>query len=200
MAAIDLTRGDTSGLSFKVPEQLHKAAFSTSDWNRMKRDALMAAGWMFVRQFLPLRFTDFARRMLGYRARLESGGGFNKAYKQPLVDVGTLRDRMLASAYPEAAAAGKALFIRTPYAHPLRPEHARVLQRITPDELAAMNQVAQAKLAEDIMDAKAGKFSKKIGQQRLALTPPQRAAIAHGLKDRKGGRYHLTSFRGQRAA
>lgn len=194
--SIDLTKGETSGLSFKIPEQLHRAAFSTADWNRMKRDALMAAGWRFITKYLALRYTDYARRHLGYRARLESGKSLNKTFKNPLVDSGTLRDRMLAGAYPQAAAGGKALFIRTPMAHPLRPEHAMVLQRIMPAELADMNAAAHDQLAADLMEASVkGKSAKK-----LALSPPQRSAIALGLKDRTGGRYRLTAMRGQRAA
>lgn len=196
--AFDLSRGETSGLSFKIPEGIHKAAFQPSEWNAIKRDALMAAGWLFIAKYLPKRFTAYARLLLGYRSRLEQTHPKAMAKHLPLVDSGKLRDRMLANAYPQAAAAGKGLFIRTPMAHPLRPQHAAVLQRLTPAELADMNRVMNEQIAATVMDA--GTRGSTKNRVRLALTPPQKAAIRAGLKDRGAARYRLVAGRGARTA
>lgn len=82
----------------QVSAQLQRVLFSQRDWNTMLRAGLMAFGFDFIWQRLPLRFGDFAIDELGYDAKKLHAEGdersSRRAFGRALAD-GTM-DRLAA--------------------------------------------------------------------------------------------------------
>lgn len=108
---------ETEGMALEV--------LSRAERNRSMREALANGGRVWPAVFLPLRFTDYARR-LGYRKT-----------KEPFVVTGQMRDTAIAGTRVQGIAQGSRLqiVIRVPYGHPLLARYSDVFRSLPPWEV-----------------------------------------------------------------
>lgn len=155
---------------------------SSAEWNSMIRAGLKAGGEAWIAEYLPLRFTGYARSELGYNGK--------KTKKLPLVKTGNLHDTALSQSWAEAAAtssnASVVLHIATGTAPPNKngstagynqqPLVYRTLTTITEREIEFIALKMQATIIGLIEGAESS-VSRK-GTVRGRLTATQRQSIA----------------------
>lgn len=155
---------------------------SQHEQNLLVRVSLMRGGNMWIKVFLPMRFTDYARK-LGYRAST-----YWEAYKQqllgavvPLIGIGGdyakgkgegswppgfMRDTATKGASIKASVTSTKAVIRIkiPFGHPVQPRTANIVTKVPPWELT--------RIAEDV-----GKALRNLlhGDFNDGKTPFQRA-------------------------
>jgi hypothetical protein len=159
-------------------------SMAISEQNLLVKASLMRGGALWIKVFLPMRWTDYARK-LGYRASMKW-----ETFKQavlgqvlPLVGVGGeyrgkgkgegnwppgfMRDTATKGARVEAVSSGgrAVINIKIPFGHPVQPHTANIVTKVPPWELT--------RIAEEV--GKSIAFFLKGGFND-GLSPTQRAA------------------------
>lgn len=154
---------------------------SAAEWNAIIRAGLRAGGEAWIAEYLPLRFTGYARSDLGYNGK--------KKNKLPLIKTGNLHENALSQSWAEAEAnAGMArvtLHIATGTAPPNKngstagynqqPLVYRTLTTITEREVEFIALKMQATII-GLIEGSEVSVSRK-GTVRGKLTATQRTAI-----------------------
>lgn len=198
-------------MGLTMSDQLHAIFFKPGAWNQLVRQGLLAAGWAFITKYEPMRFTNYARWELGYSAKTKKG-----MRSLPLVNNGTLRERVLSQSWPEArVTTGNAtltLHIVTgsmikmtfdgwswlkdgktqdaDMSYTANPMVYKVLSSITVRECEMMGKV----MAETISALAAGAeyHVTRKGTVSAAFTPTQRAGFKEALAGSHRGAFTLT--------
>lgn len=192
-----------SALKFKIEfnSTADKALYFQADWNRIERAGLQGCGDYWITDYLPLRFTPYARAMGLYTGQKKSG--------PPLVNTGYLKELVLASSRAEAvvtssrarvdlviplpntAQGGAQLSKYEYFNYASNPVVNDSLSAITTQELERMGEVA-AEIMTDLVNGSTSKIVKTnvngiagtrevlslTSKQRDTLTA-QRKAIKH---------------------
>lgn len=188
---------DPLTMSVSVSEDLYRVFFKTGEWNAIIRAALLAGGTFWITDYLPLRFTNYAKSELGYRSKVSKYrnspySAKNARFKLPLVDNGDLENTALSESHATASATSSNAFVvlhiatgmtrptdkgaSMPYA--AQPLVNRTLSTITEREIAAIAKQAEETILA-LVNGSTGSISRK-GTERRALTPTQRTSI--GMK------------------
>lgn len=134
------------GASMKMSSVLMDAITSTRLRNRILKEANRDMGFFWINNFLPLRFTDYAERTLGYKkskskkakkskvVRSAKGEKFNQ--KSPLVATGLLAKTAVLSA--NAHGTPKNVRVSFNQNHALQRQHRNVLQTVPTSEIRDM--------------------------------------------------------------
>jgi hypothetical protein len=137
------------GAALKMMEEVEgkKAA------NDVVRGALQAGGDFWINVFLPMRFTDYAKR-LGYYVTDKWNKLKDKITSQviPLVYIGESRDAALGGAYATATAKGDGgrITIRVPTKHPLKAKEQAVIRRVPEWEIKRIAKEIEENLIESL--------------------------------------------------
>jgi hypothetical protein len=172
--------------ALKVKREAYALLFKRKHWNDIVRASLETAGWFWIRDFLPLRFTAYARNVGIY-----TGG---KPRGLPLVKSGRLRGNVMSRSRARAKATEGNAYIDLivvkgqakhntasgrPFNYDSSPIIRQTLGSITARELRMMTTVLETEL-QSYID---GAFSRTVkrgpnkGQQRMSLRPAQREQI-----------------------
>lgn len=179
-------------MQLQVSENLHRVLFQPGEWNSMVRTALYAGGMKWIDDYLPLRFTNYARTELGYSAKVTKGGAYTtKASNRniPLVQNGDLRNTALSQSWAEAKATSSNARVTmhiatgmtqpskkgasTPYGN--QPLVYRTLTTITEREIGVIAATMEATLTALVAGSE-GTISRK-GTIRRSLTPTQHSTL-----------------------
>ena len=157
--------------------------FTQREANTAVREALEAGGDFWVRVFLPMRFSDYARK-LGYRVKptTAKAKALLSGRAVPFVQTGQLQQMAIPGAWARATATGGlgTIWIRIPRPHALRPEFAQVFTTVPTWEINRIAEVVETALAQIIQgsvqttDRKGRQVARLIGPRTAARVSPNR--------------------------
>jgi hypothetical protein len=147
------------------------ALFTAAGRNDLVREALLAAGNLWISVFLPLRFSDYARK-LGYHVTAQTQQRKAKGRQPPFVNTGAMAEST-GKAHVEATATkglGKAV-IRIPLGHALQPQFLAVFRRLPPWEQVRLARVIHDTLAARLAQAQI--TTNRASRQRATIVGPR---------------------------
>jgi hypothetical protein len=173
-------------MRLEVTEQFAKVFFKPAEWNSIVRAGLYEGAMYWIDEYLPLRFTGYARSDLKYR-------GSKKG--TPLVRSGRLQESALSESWAEARstssnatatlhiATGTMLNSKgasTGYSYAGNPVVYEVLTSITDREIRAIALKMESTIL-GLIEGSSVTVTRK-STVRGSLTPTQKSGIAHTAK------------------
>jgi hypothetical protein len=166
----------------------YMAAFSRKTQNAIIRASLDTAGKFWAEVFLPKRFTNYAKTVLGFnpsrawenaKRRLVFSSGADKQAKDPqptpLVYRGVMRRTALGGwrAASVATAKKQVLTVRIPLGHAVKPHIAKLITRVPKLELQRIVEVFAKTMPQQIGSA----YGPQLATARSSgIAPARRAA------------------------
>ncbi len=167
--------------------------FSQREQNTMIREAMRRVGDLWVRVFLPKRFTSYATSVLRYnpsaywedvKARLARRGVIAKPQPTPLVYTGISRNAALSGLRvdPKATKNRAYCVVRIPLGHAVQKQTSQVFKYLPRIEVARVADEFKKALVQGIADG----FIAKSTAPRVgaAAAAPARASIRGGSRGR----------------